>query len=236
VVDFDDIFFVSNFRNTVHLVQYNGEKCVYKFIKGLRDQAMYEKEFENYLLVQDGGPEAPRLIALVKRNERIRGFLCEYIEGETLRDFDFTEDPNLLVVQLNEWTTKILDSLTVLEGKGLYLKDIRASNIIRRKDNGRCCFVDLGGPIWSVYVPPVVFMSPLEYIPSVRDWTPKEYVYVIGRLIWHLWADEIPRRDIPDTVPEPVRMIIRNCCVDWKYNLIQELRNEWLISVSTSLK
>jgi hypothetical protein len=78
-------------------------------------------------------------------------------------------------------------------------------------------------------------MSPLEYIPSVRDWTPKEYVYVIGRLIWHLWADEIPRRDIPENVPEQARMIIRNCCVNWKYNLIEELRNEWL-SVDTSLK
>lgn len=113
IINFDDLVFVSKFNPHVHLVEYNGVQCVYKFVMECRNQAMFEKEFENYLLLQDGRPEAPGFLGLVRRDGHIRGFLCEHVEGELLCDADFSIDQQFI-----EWTSEILHSLTVLEHKG----------------------------------------------------------------------------------------------------------------------
>lgn len=80
--------------------------------------------------------------------------------------------------------------------------------------------------------PPFLLEGPRT---GTGDWPPRAAVYAVGKLLWHLWANEIPwGQEISEHVPEKVKTIISNCCMTFKYNSIAELNSDW-IAISDKL-
>ena len=70
----------------VHIVQFEGERYVYKFMIRSSNQGTFEKEFQHYVQVQecDGVPD---LATVVERQGRIRGLLLHRWPEPSRRNF-----------------------------------------------------------------------------------------------------------------------------------------------------
>jgi len=54
-------------------------------------------------------------------------------------------------------------------------------------------------------------------------------MYTVGKTLWQLWTlkHSTAEDQLPDSIPESVRSIIHDCCVEPIYNTIEELQRKY---------
>lgn len=215
IVDYDQLNFAHALTGNVHVVEFEGEKRIYKFMVRYSNQDTFEREFRNYIQVRECAGVA-ELVAVVRRQGRIRGLLLSFIDGQNLVDEIPSQD------HLQDITCQILTIAAGLERAGFYHTDLKCTNIVRRHSDGKVFFIDLGGGLTEGWYKPGSEFKMMHRTVEARD-----ALYIIGKTLWELWTSDIPEGELPDSIPEPARKIIFDCCVSEKYNNIDEARIEY---------
>jgi hypothetical protein len=84
-VEYDQLNFAHDLTRSVHVVEFEGEKYVYKFMVRYSNQDTFEREFRHYLQVR-GCAGVAELVAVVSQQGRVRGLLLSFIDGQNLVD------------------------------------------------------------------------------------------------------------------------------------------------------
>ena len=210
-VDYDALIFSHALTQNVHVVRFEGERYVYKFMIRSSNQDTFEKEFQHYVQVRecDG---VPNLAAVVTRHGRIRGLLLSFIDGQNLAD----EVPR--PEQLWDITLQILAVAAGLERVGFYHTDLKCLNIVRRHSDGKIFFIDFGGGLTEGWYKPGSDFKLLFRPVEARD-----ALYILGKTLWELWTSDIPEGELPTSILEPAQKIIVDC-ISERYNSIKDVR------------
>jgi len=217
-IEFDALTVISSIARGVSLVEFDGHKYAYKFITQQDSQVMFEREFQSYLQIANC-EGVPKLIAVVRRDGRIRGFLLTYIEGGNLAEEEPPRDA------LPDITKQIIEITAGLEASGFYHTDLKGLNILRRAVDGRIFIIDFAGSGTEGW-----YKEGTLHKMWNNGATPKEAIYILGKTIWELWGRCVPEGEIPETVPTEIRELIENCCVREKYDSIDEIKREYYSS------
>ena len=183
-------------------------------------QVSFEREFRNYLRLQEC-EGVPSLVAVVRRDGMIRGFLISYIDGKNLGEARIASETELLAV-----TSGIISRAAGLETVGYYNEDLKCENILRRQSDGAIYFVDFAGGLTEGFYPEESFR---DLCRGKID--PNVGVYILGKTLWQLWTRDIPSNEVPDSIPDPVRNIIHDCCIARKFDNIKELQKAWSLVI-----
>jgi hypothetical protein len=214
-VEYDQLNFAHALTRSVHVVEFEGEKYVYKFMVRYSNQDTFEREFQHYLHVR-GCAGVAELVAVVSQQGRIRGLLLSFIDGQNLIDEILGQD------HLRDIICQILTIAAGLERAGFYHTDLKCSNIVRRHSNGKIFFIDLGGGLTEGWYKPGLEFKIMHQMIDARN-----ALYILGKTLWELWTSDIPEGTLPNSIPESARKVIVNCCVSEKYNSIEEVRIEY---------
>ena len=139
IVDFSELTFVSTITPNVDVVEFKGVKYIYKYMRPGNIQFSWEREFHYYSKIQPC-QNLPSLIAVVGRDEMMRGLLLSFIDGQNLGDLDIKSDNERLDI-----TYRIISVAVDLEKVGYYHGDLKCGNILRCKEDGAIYFIDFGG-------------------------------------------------------------------------------------------
>ena len=218
IVDFSELTFVSAITLNVNVVELNGVKYIYKYMRPGNIQLSWEREFRNYMNIQRC-KSIPSLIAIVRRDGAIRGLLLSFIDGENLGDLDIKSDSERLDI-----TYRIISVAVNLEKVDYYHGDLKCGNILRRKADGDIYFIDFAGGATKGFYP-----QESEWKILCGDVNPKDGVYILGKALWQLWTNPsgIPEEILSETIPYPVHDIIHDCCIARNVADMNELYGKW---------
>jgi hypothetical protein len=228
-VDFTELTTISSITENVHIVDFQGTKYVHKATRQGSLQSNFEKEFRHYIQLESC-EGVPSLVAIVKRNGMIRGLLISFIDGEDLYKWVITSaagedlDKAISAAALLAITYQIISIAAGLEKVGYYNEDLKCQNIVRRRSDGAIYFIDFAGGLTEGFFPKKSWFK-----LCCGDVAPKDGIYILGKTLWQLWTMGVPNNELPDSIPEPARSIIHDCCVACKFTSIQELRRSWCL-------
>jgi serine/threonine protein kinase len=220
-IDFEALTVVRPIARCVTLVQYNGQQYAYKYITREDRQWTFETEFKVYLKIR-GCAGVPELIAVITHHGRIRGFLLTFIDGENLAEKHVPR--NLLPDAIRQ----VIDIAADLEQRGFYHSDLKGTNIVRREKDGEIFIIDFGGPGVTEDWCKESLLSKYWKEPIQAP----DAIYILGKTIWELWTDKVPKGDLPEDIPTEIRGIIEGCCISEKYNTIAEIKQEYCSKMS----
>lgn len=103
-------------------------------LKHTKNKVLFEptilKELNNL-----NSPYFPKYIGKFKYNSNTKGYILEYIEGETFSDILYKQNISFTKNQIYEIGLKLLDIVEVLESCNIIHKDIRITNVIYTNSN-----------------------------------------------------------------------------------------------------
>ena len=215
-IDVTQLTTIFSITHNIDVVTFEGNRFVHKYMWEGSRQWSFEREFKRYeQLKQCKG--VPSLEAVVKREGMIRGLLISFIDGENLANIQFKSKRELL-----EITYRIIKVAAGLEKVGYYNEDLKCQNIVRRRSDGAIYFIDFAGGLTDGFYPEE--SNSKLYTGEV---SPKDGIYILGKTLWQLWTNDIPARELPDSIPEPARNIINDCCVNRIFGSIRELQDSY---------
>jgi hypothetical protein len=220
-IDFDALTVVRPIARCVTLVEHHGQQYAYKYITREDRQWTFENEFTAYLKI-GGCHGVPELIAVIRHQGRIRGFLLSYIDGENLAE---KHVPRKL---LPDAIRQVIDIAADLEQRGFYHSDLKGTNIVRREKDGEIFIIDFGGPGVTEDWCKESLLSKYWKEPIQAP----DAIYILGKTIWELWTDKVPKGDLPEDIPTEIRGVIEGCCISEKYNTIAEIKQEYCSKMS----
>lgn len=216
-VDFTELTIISSLTPNIDIVEFEGTKYVHKFMRKGSFQSCWETEFQRYIQFQHC-ENVPSLIAVVKRDGMIRGLLISFIDGDNLGEVVITSETELLGI-----TYQIISVAAGLEKvAGYYNSDLKCQNILRRRSDYAIYFVDFAGGFTDGFFPE----TSLDKLCR-GEVDPKDGIYILGKTLWQLWTSTIPVKELADSIPEPARSIIYDCCIGRKFNSIEDLQKAY---------
>jgi serine/threonine protein kinase len=205
LVDHDNLSFERYLKKNVAIVQFQNERFVYKFMDTTCLQATFETEERNYRKLADVSG-IPRLNAAVSKGEVVQGLLISYIDGDDL--WSVAGDSALDDSELLNITYGIIQLAAVLEERQFYHQDLKCSNIVRRRRDGKLFFVDLAGGLTKD-----MYRHEREYHILCNGFDAADGLFSLGRTIWSLWTRSHPQTTLSiDAIRhDTVRKIVTDC-------------------------
>jgi predicted Ser/Thr protein kinase len=209
IVDHDELIELKTLKHNVHLVTYQGEKFVYKFMTQTCYQSSFETELAQYKKLA-GAIGVPVLKAVVRKAGFVQGLLMSYIEGTNLRSLvqrgDILTDDDLLDI-----TYRIIHLAAYLEQLRFYHEDLKCSNIVRRHVDSEVYFVDFGGGLTDG-----MYREERRNHISFNGPDPNDALFTLGRTVWELWAAASPSKgadgaSLDRVRNETARNMVRDC-------------------------
>ncbi|MBW4472171.1 MAG: serine/threonine protein kinase [Stenomitos rutilans HA7619-LM2] len=193
-------------------------------------------ETEAKLLEQLGQHHAQIPTLLAYSHEQEQAYLIqEYIEGESLRHW-LTRQQRLTIEAAVKLLSEMLSILTYLHSRRIAHCDIKPSNIIRRKRDGKLVLIDFGAACQVPETPSGPSTSSvtneLQMAIGTPDYMPDEQklgytqlnsdLYALGILVIHLLTGILPRQFQRDLISGQL---------DWQTHLADSTPNPRLIAL-----
>jgi hypothetical protein len=210
-VHYSDLKVIKKPHEKVKIVEYQGERYVYKYSYRSKHYNAFHCELRNYIKLA-GMPGIPPLKAVVL-NPRLPpdypGLLISYIEGDDLQGL--YEGWLLQQADLVDITERVVRLAADLEDRGFYHQDIKCNNILRRND-GEIFFIDFEQDVREGMYP----AKWDKWIRRKRIVSPRNALFALGRTIWEFWSRTMPngfdvQREMMRVPDEFVRRIYYSC-------------------------
>jgi len=205
LIDHDDLSFERYLKDNVAIVWFQSEQFVYKFMDTTCLQATFETEERNYRKLA-GVSGIPCLKAAVSKAGVVQGLLISYIDGDNL--WSVATGSSLDDSELLNITYGIIQLAAILEKRHFYHQDLKCSNIVRRRRDGKLFFVDLAGGLTKG-----MYRQEREYHILRNGFDAADGLFSLGRTIWSLWTGCHPETTVSiDAIRhDTVRKIVTDC-------------------------
>jgi predicted Ser/Thr protein kinase len=216
IIDFRELSKpIESFRHQgLDIVLYEGRELVHKYMWQHQQRRSFEHEAAVYSKVA-GSQYVPEFLAMTRQDEYVRGFLLERIPGRNLVD---AMDEGLTDDDRHALTANIIRALLDLEQRGFYPQDLKCFNVMRKEGTNDVVLIDFGAGMTPGWCDPVT-----QFKVGMGEVTPRDELYLLGKTIHELWTNDVPNGEVPDTVPESIRTLIKRCCEDRTDETIAEL-------------
>lgn len=172
-----------------------------------RAEAVDRFNSEADLLQQLTHPRIPRIYSHF-RDEGRHYLTMDFVRGEDLEQIVDREGPQS-EAQVLEWADQICDVLSFLHGKGLVYRDMKPSNVMIERSDGKVKLVDFG--ITKLFKPTergtqigTPGYAPPEQYQGLA--TPVSDIYALGATLHHMLTGRDPTEQMPFDFP-PVRTL-----------------------------